>query len=134
MNITPLMRFTLPIAPVPKARPRFAHGRAYSDPKSVAFENEFIYLALKHRPEKPLSCDIALVLTFTIERPPSVKRPFPSVRPDLDNYVKGVKDAMNKVFYIDDAQVVATSAKKIYGATGSIEVQIARVETIGVVT
>lgn len=38
-----------------------------------------------------------------------------TAKPDLDNLVKCVKDAFNKVVYTDDSQIVATNAQKKYG-------------------
>lgn len=39
----------------------------------------------------------------------------PTTKPDLDNYTKLVKDALNTVVYNDDAQVVYEIARKQYG-------------------
>jgi len=39
----------------------------------------------------------------------------PVTRPDIDNYLKGIKDALNKVVYNDDSQIVEVTASKFYG-------------------
>lgn len=38
----------------------------------------------------------------------------PMVKPDIDNVVKALLDAMNKVVYVDDKQVVSVEAEKHY--------------------
>jgi Holliday junction resolvase RusA-like endonuclease len=37
-----------------------------------------------------------------------------STKPDLDNYVKLVQDALNQVLYMDDSQITVLSAEKYY--------------------
>ena len=49
---------------------------------------------------------------------------FPNVKPDLDNVVKAVLDAMNGVVYRDDAQVVNLVATKRYATEPRVEVYI----------
>jgi Holliday junction resolvase RusA-like endonuclease len=61
-----------------------------------------------------LSCQIYL------DRPKSVTRQHPSVKPDLSNYIKGIEDAMNKLVYTDDSKIVGyDKCKKVYGTTGA---------------
>lgn len=38
----------------------------------------------------------------------------PTTKPDLDNLVKSIKDALNGVAYRDDAQISRLSARKLY--------------------
>jgi len=45
-------------------------------------------------------------------------------KPDLDNVVKLVGDALNGVAYLDDAQIVEVKAEKGYGRTSKIEVRL----------
>jgi Holliday junction resolvase RusA-like endonuclease len=49
---------------------------------------------------------------------------FPNVKPDLDNVVKAVLDALNGVVYLDDAQVVNLVATKRYATEPRVEVYI----------
>ena len=58
-----------------------------------------------------------LRVDFFLLRPASIsikKRPFPCVRPDLDNYIKAVKDALNGICWTDDGQVVQLASTKQY--------------------
>lgn len=48
----------------------------------------------------------------------------PTTKPDVDNYVKGVKDALNKVIWNDDSQVVDLKVSKWYSEKPRVEVII----------
>ena len=48
----------------------------------------------------------------------------PQTKPDIDNVVKVVCDALNKVAYNDDTQVVKIVAEKYYGETPGLVVEI----------
>ncbi len=57
---------------------------------------------------------------------------YKTTRPDADNYVKELKDAMTTVgFWNDDAQVVDLRVVKTYAEKASITVQI---ETLGTIS
>ncbi|MDA7028635.1 RusA family crossover junction endodeoxyribonuclease [Bacillus sp. CLL-7-23] len=47
-------------------------------------------------------------------------------KPDIDNLIKGVFDALNKIAWKDDNQVSEVTACKKYGEKPGIEVQITR--------
>lgn len=48
----------------------------------------------------------------------------PTTKPDCDNIIKVVLDALNGVAYYDDKQVVCVSCNKYYGETGCLIVTI----------
>lgn len=48
--------------------------------------------------------------------------------PDYDNLAKQVGDALNKVAYVDDAQIVRSSVGKRYGHPQRTEVRLTRVD------
>lgn len=48
----------------------------------------------------------------------------PTTKPDCDNIIKVVLDALNGVAYYDDKQVICVSCNKYYGETGYIKIQI----------
>lgn len=48
----------------------------------------------------------------------------PETKPDCDNIVKGILDALNGVAYYDDKQVVSVSCDKYYAERGHIVVNI----------
>lgn len=48
----------------------------------------------------------------------------PTTKPDCDNIIKVVLDALNGVAYYDDKQVVSVSCEKYYGETGYLRISI----------
>ena len=62
----------------------------------------------------PLDGPLSVSLTFNVFRPKSSKREWPSVKPDIDNYIKLVLDALNGFVWRDDCQVVKIDATKWY--------------------
>lgn len=44
----------------------------------------------------------------------------PTAKPDGDNVAKACKDALNGVLWVDDAQVVSLTLRKVYGAPGLV--------------
>lgn len=59
---------------------------------------------------------VRLTAVFTLSRPKSVKRTHPTARPDLSKLIRGVEDALIRVIYTDDAQIVELLVAKRYGA------------------
>ena len=62
---------------------------------------------------------VHLHVEFIFLRPKSVsvkKRPKHTVKPDLDNLIKSVQDALNGLVWRDDAQVVRCRSYKDYAA------------------
>ena len=51
----------------------------------------------------------------------------PTGKPDLDNCIKLLMDALNKLVWVDDAQVVRLSASKRYATAPQTVVEIAEV-------
>lgn len=48
----------------------------------------------------------------------------PTSRPDVDNYVKGVKDGLSKIIWQDDSQVVEMTVRKFYSLSPRVVVCI----------
>lgn len=48
----------------------------------------------------------------------------PTTKPDCDNVIKAVLDALNGVAYYDDKQVVCVSCNKYYGETGYLKITV----------
>lgn len=71
----------------------------------------------------PFEGPLELLVTFVLVKPKSVRRVWPSVRPDLDKLTRAVGDALTSAaVYIDDAQVVQLTAVKRYGVQPGAEV------------
>lgn len=80
---------------------------------------------------EPIEGPLAVFASFVLRKPPSIKgtrdRPYPSVKPDIDNYAKAVLDAFNGLFWHDDGQVTSLNVQKHYAKPGeepSIEVVV----------
>lgn len=129
--------FTIPGAPVPKARARAAihNGRIthHSDPVTKAYEQAVAWAA-KAAGVKPISGPVALQTVFWLPLPGSWSKKRASEalqsekatsRPDLDNYIKSIMDALNGVAWTDDAQVVRLLATKHYSVRPCAEIVIA---------
>lgn len=70
----------------------------------------------------PLSGPVAVDTVFTVRKPksaPKRRRTWPCVRPDLDHYVRAVWDALTKVAFHDDGQVVDEASGKCYPREGA---------------
>jgi len=83
--------------------------------------------ALIKKPFSHFSSDEPLVvfLEFYLERPKTVKRLFPAVKPDLDKLVRAVFDGITDGrAWHDDSQVIAVYASKHYGATPGVQIRI----------
>ena len=77
----------------------------------------------------PVAGAVAVAVLFQIERPTSVKRALPHVRPDLDKYQRAVLDALTTAgVWKDDGQVTTISARKVYGSTPGARVSVYRDE------
>lgn len=129
-NVEPKESFTFRIQgpPASKERPRFANGRAYTPATTKTAEKhvrEAFELALRFQgyDESPVFKDfLCLEIKFVLKD----KR-----RRDIDNMVKLVQDALNKVAYEDDWQIHQIVAEKSYAAKGAepyTEVKLSGVE------
>lgn len=110
----------------PKALPRARVGKfGVYNPKWVKIlknqiRDEYIARSNVFYGDAP----IKLSATFFISKPKSVKREYPSVKPDLDNYIKLICDALNGVAYKDDASIIKIEAEKLYSNTTGIFLKI----------
>ena len=111
-------------------------GHTY-DP-SAKDKNEFIEKAIQYRPNNPYKEPLVMKLVFVFQRPKAhyvgavreenrlrIEAPMLRVkRPDIDNLVKFVADAMNGIFYEDDSQISVLEARKEYGHTPKTLIEI----------
>jgi Holliday junction resolvase RusA-like endonuclease len=131
-----LYKAVVHIVPVAQERPRVRtminkvtkkpFAIVYDPPKSKEFKKDLQKfftndMINRHLIEQPiiLSCRVF------IERPKSVTRDLPCVKPDLSNYVKGIEDAMNGLVYKDDSKIVGyKDCFKAYSEHPRIEVTL----------
>lgn len=134
----------VPGEPVPQGRPRFARHAGYVqtyDPKrSKNYKSRilsYVWMGLKSRAYTPFaSSSVPLAVSISIYR--SIPQSWslkkkedaaqgkvrPVSRPDTDNYVKIVLDALNKVLWKDDSAVVSLHAEKWYSKTPRMEITV----------
>ena len=123
------IRITIPIIPRAQKRARAAvrgkHAIVYKDAGQLESEKHIISEITPHRPDVPASGPVELFVRVWVPIPaswPAWKREAamdgivaPIGKPDLDNYLKEIKDCMTQAsFWNDDSQVVRVSAEKRY--------------------
>ena len=77
--------------------------------------------------EEPRDGAVVVTLSFQFLRPKSVtekKRPYMTVRPDVDKLARAVMDAMTGVVLSDDARVVHLTAEKRYGFVAGVDISV----------
>lgn len=127
------------IIPTPKARPRFHiyRGRVLTQTtvKTRAFENQIaeLYKAQGGKCyEKGEPLEVIIIFGMPIASGTS-KKQFNAMingtikhtkRPDVDNMIKSVLDALNGVAFNDDSQIIAIMARKVYAVKPFIDISI----------
>lgn len=115
--------FHIPGTPVPKGRPRSTRtGRHYTPTKTREAEANVVAAWTSQTGGTWTPHDGPVELTiyafFAVPKSWSKKRrnaaAFHTSRPDLDNLVKLIKDALNGHAYVDDSAVVKMTASKNY--------------------
>lgn len=118
--------------PTAQKRPRVTRFVTY-DP-SVNDKKDFLKSVLTQLPKEPLITPIVMRIEFYFKRPKShfnskgeLKKLAPlkyTKKPDIDNLLKFVLDALNKTLYVDDAQVVSLAGRKLYAEKEGIEIDV----------
>ena len=129
--------------PVGKGRPRFvrATGIAHTPEKTASFENKVAWAAqcvMRGRPllEGPLMIVADFYFTIPASKPAKWRAAAlaglirPTKKPDFDNLIKSVADALNKVVWVDDGQIVDAKVRKWYG-TPRFEIRVDNLSTDG---
>lgn len=115
---------TIPGAMRGKQRARVTRFGTYTPAQTVAAEKA-IGFAARTTGAPVLGGPVALDVRVVVEPPKSWSKKqraaaiegerFPTTKPDLDNVVKLIGDALNGIAWNDDQQVVQVSAGKKYG-------------------
>lgn len=104
---------------------------------SKSDKRDFLMLIQAKAPKSPFNGAIIMKATFYMPRPKNHYRTgkyagilkdnapvYHSKKPDFDNLIKFVCDAMNGVFYNDDAQICDCEIKKYYSVKPRTEIWI----------
>jgi len=122
----------------PKALKRHRMGRGFNYDPSKNDKSDFLWQVKKNAPPTPLDQPLHLKLTFSFPRPKShygtgknsnvlkVNAPiYHTARPDIDNLIKFVLDALNTIYWRDDSCVSVNESIKVYtDGTPKTEVEI----------
>jgi Holliday junction resolvase RusA-like endonuclease len=117
--------------PIPLQRARGARNGFY-DPQHIAKRNFALEVMSKIPRTKLIETPISFDMIFVIKMPKSwslkkrakfLNQPH-TTRPDIDNLVKFIFDALNNVLYNDDAQIYKEEAQKMWGETGKTILEI----------
>lgn len=134
-------RFTVPGQPQGKGRPRFAvnggYARAYTPERTASYEN-LVKLSYQREYGQTMTAGalkMAIRAYYTMPSSWSKKRRlaalnreiYPVVKPDMDNIVKVICDALNGIAYLDDKQIVSLEMYKRYDVAPRVEVLIEEV-------
>lgn len=131
------MEFDVMMEPRGKGRPRFTRsGKTYTPAETTAAEKKIAaaYWALQERSYYERNVPIALHVEAYFKVPLSYDKRkteaalagdrFPTKKPDGDNILKLVADALNKAAYYDDSQIVYMTIKKKYANHGFLRIRI----------
>ncbi|KXF74447.1 crossover junction endodeoxyribonuclease RusA [Enterococcus faecalis] len=127
------MRIILPIERKLQSRPRFArrgnYVQTYEDSAMGAYKQ-------KAKPELIEKGAIFAHVTFYVPAPKyllsskkkrlevELERKYCDKKSDLDNYLKAILDASNKILFSDDGQVAKIITEKKYSYNPRIEIEI----------
>ena len=134
-----VIAFVVPGTPVGKGRPRFARRgnfvTTFTPEKTASYENLVKVKAEEAMQGRilidgPVSVDIELFVTPPASWSQKKQRQalagaiFPTSKPDVDNVLKGIFDAMNDIVWRDDKQACDVTVRKRYATTARATVQV----------
>lgn len=133
--------FTIPGPPIAKGRPRVGKFGAYTPKRTVEYENLVRMAYMQYAPDSPpidgyIKAEIRLY--FPIPKSASKKaragmmagKIRPAKKPDCDNCIKSITDALNGIAYKDDSQIVAVSCEKYYSDQPRAVVMLSSLEEV----
>ncbi len=132
------VKFTVLGEPKGKGRPRFSTqtGRAFTPKQTVNYETlvhtEYMVQCKGFRFPDDAMLDMRILAYYSVSKSGKKKEKAlklanvirPTKKPDMDNVVKMVADALNQVAYKDDTQIVDCQVRKFYSEQPRIEVII----------
>lgn len=127
------VKFTIPGVPIPKARPRVV-GHAYTPKKTKDYEalvkDVYRLTVGEYLGDSAIVATIDLYFPIPESYTKGEKRRIANgeikhtKRPDVDNCAKSILDALNKVAYRDDSQVVESRITKHYAVDGETRAEV----------
>lgn len=130
--------------PVGKGRPRFKRMGNFVQtytPANTAEYEKLVRLRFQNAGGVITDKPVRVEITAFFAPPKSTRkrdriemlanRILPEKKPDCDNIAKIVLDALNKISYKDDSQVIELSVKKLYSEVAKVSVHIEEIDTRG---
>lgn len=130
-----MVMFSVLGRPQGKGRPRFSRrsGTVYTPKKTMEYEEKIRQAYLEAGGKKYASPIVVIVNAYFLvpaSWSKSIRRSAlngvfrPGKRPDIDNILKAVMDALNGVAYLDDKQVIECYCTKRYAEEEKIQVSV----------
>lgn len=123
----------------PKERPRFTRsGVIFTPQRTLDYEQR---VKASYMSEYPFGmafpeCPVEMVINIYVQVPASYSKKkqdelifneCPTRRPDIDNQLKAIADALNGVAYTDDKQVVSVKVRKWWSKEARAEIIIRKI-------
>ncbi len=130
-----MISFTVYGTPVAKGSTKafVVKGRAVTttnNPKTKDWQGLIATVAQGCRPENLYDGAVSVMLEFYFTRPKSVKkhkRPYPSVKPDIDKLTRASLDGLTGIVITDDARITDIKAVKRYDDSPRVEITVKEV-------
>ena len=125
-----MQSLTVPYPPMPAPRPRFSKFGAYNPKKYTDHKRAIALLAKNIFTPREGAIKIMCIFYMPIPKSWSKKKKIEAVgkyhikKPDSDNLLKTIKDALNGIAYVDDSQVSVTITHKIYSDEPRTEIYV----------
>ena len=121
------LKFTVPIEPLPQPRPRFSRFGVYEPKKITEYKKAIAAVAkLAMKDSEPMTGELSAVIRL-YRKYKRCSRRFG----DFDNLAKAVLDALNKIVYDDDAQIVKCTIEKYTDKLNPrVEVEVQELPTV----
>ena len=138
------VKFTVFGEPKGKGRPRFntRTGHAITPKDTVTYETlvhmEYLNQCGNARFPDDAMLDMRIKAYYSIPQSKSKKKKElmragvirPTKKPDMDNCIKIIADALNKIAYHDDTQIVDCQVRKFYSDDPRVEVRILEIKEL----
>lgn len=139
------IQFVVPGQPVGKGRPKFARRgnfvTAYTPEKTASYENLVKIKAEQAMKDRGvIKGAVCVEIRLHVNMPQSWSKKkqalavahqiYPTSKPDTDNVIKGIFDALNGIVWFDDKQVVDLYVAKRYSETPRAIVNIRELDMV----
>jgi len=123
-----IYKFTIPGEPTGKGRPRVMKWGTYTPEKTILYENLVKTAYNGELMQGALGMEVKAYYQIPVSAPKKKQEMmrrlelFPTKKPDCDNVLKIIADALNKIAYNDDSQIVYAKIEKLYSDAPRVEV------------